>query len=70
MVGAPDVEIAPLWYTIDPVSAGYTANIGTFTNASELAAHFAPLDDIARLSIAVAVTDIAGKTRLRSAPLP
>jgi Clostripain family len=70
VVAAPKVEIAPLWFTVDPSSGDYTTNVGAFTSASEVGAHFLELADTARLSVAVAATDIAGNTTLASAALP
>ncbi|HKP56939.1 MAG TPA: clostripain-related cysteine peptidase [Polyangiales bacterium] len=70
VVAAPGVEIAPLHYTVDTSKGSYTANTGSFTKASDVAAHFVPLEDKARLSVTVAATDIAGKTTLSSAELP
>jgi len=70
VVAAPDIQIAPLWYTVDPASGNYTTNMGAFTNASGLTAHFLELEDTARLSVAVTATDVAGNTTLASAPLP
>lgn len=66
----PDVEIAPLWYTVDSATAEYTTNTGAFTDAADVAAQIFELEDTARLSIVVAATDIAGNTRLESASLP
>jgi len=70
VVAAPEVQIAPLHYTVDPTSGVYTTIVGAFTNASAIAAQFLELEDTARLSVAVAATDVAGNTTLVSAPLP
>jgi hypothetical protein len=70
VVAEPEVEIAPLSYTVDPATGDYTTNTGAFTSASEIVAHFVELEDAARLSVAIAVTDVAGNTTLTSAPLP
>ncbi|HKO93885.1 MAG TPA: clostripain-related cysteine peptidase [Polyangiaceae bacterium] len=70
VVVAPDIEIAPLWYTVDPSSGTYTTNTGAFTSASALEAQFLELEDRARLTLMLAATDVAGNTTLASVPLP
>jgi hypothetical protein len=70
VVAAPQLEIAPLWYSVDLASGDYTTTLGAFTNASEITAQFLELADRTRLSVAVSATDIAGNTTLASAPLP
>jgi hypothetical protein len=70
VVAAPEVQIAPLYYTVDPASGNYTTNTGAFTNASGLTAHFLELEDTTRLSVAVAATDVAGNTTWASAAPP
>lgn len=70
LVAASQVEIAPLFYTVDPATGDYATSHGAFTSASKVATHFLQLEDTTRLSIVITATDVAGNTTVASAPLP
>jgi len=61
-VALPDVEIAPLWFTVDPVTGDYETNEGDATPVSEVRVSFINLEDTARLSLVMSATDVAGNT--------
>jgi hypothetical protein len=68
-VAVPGVEIAPLWFTVDPVTGDYETNEGDATPVSEVRVSFVDLEDTTRLSLVMSATDVAGNTTVTSGPL-
>jgi len=68
-VAVPGVDIAPLWFTVDPVTGDYETNPGDPTPVSEVSVSFINLEDTARLSLVMSATDVAGNTTVTSGPL-
>ncbi|UCH28165.1 MAG: hypothetical protein JSV06_07660 [Myxococcales bacterium] len=56
-----DVEIGPLWFTVDPAGE-YETNEGDTTPIADVNVRFVDLADTSRLSLVLSVTDIAGNT--------
>lgn len=54
---------------MDPTTGDYETNEGDATPISEVDASFVELDDTARLSLLLSVTDIAGNTAISSGSL-
>jgi hypothetical protein len=61
VMDVPAAEIAPRWFTVDADGA-YETHEGMATAVSEVSVGFVDLDDIARLSLVMSATDVAGKT--------
>jgi hypothetical protein len=68
-VALPNVEVAPLWFTVDVVTGDYETHEGVATGISEVGVNFVNLDDPARLSLVMSVTDVAGNTTVTSGPI-
>jgi hypothetical protein len=62
VVSVPDAEIAPLWFTVNPITGAYETNQGEATAVSEVSVGFIDLDDTSRLSLILSATDVAGHT--------
>lgn len=64
----PGLEVAPLWFTVDldPAMGDYDTNEGDATPVDEVTVSFVELDDASRLTLALAVTDVAGNTTIAS----
>ena len=68
-VALPGVEVAPLWFTVNVTTGDYETREGDATPISEVGVSFVELDDTARLSLVLSVTDIAGNATIATGPL-
>jgi hypothetical protein len=66
----PDVELAPLWFTLELEAGEYTTNQGSLTPIADVIVRFVDVDDTSRLTLVASVTDIAGNTTVASEALP
>ena len=65
----PGLRVAPFWFTVDLTTGDYETNEGNATAVEEVTLSFVELDDASRLTLAVAVTDLAGNTTITSGPV-
>jgi hypothetical protein len=68
-VAVPDLEVAPLWFTVDPESGDYETHEGDATPVSDVSVSFVDLEDTTRLSLVMSATDVAGNTMITSGPI-
>jgi hypothetical protein len=68
-VALPGLEIAPLSFTVDPMTGDYETREGDRTPVSEAGVSFVELDDTNRLSLLLSVTDLAGNVTLSGSTL-
>ena len=64
-----DVEIAPLWFTVDVETGEYETNEGDATPIADVVVSYVDLEETSRLTVVLSVTDIDGNTTLQSAAL-